>query len=74
MCQNCESERGRVVGLEKRLAAAEECLRPFVNPESYGTAEEECRLHAAMGWCAIHSFRWPCPVASARAFLAGGKP
>ena len=27
MCQNCESERGRVVGLEKRLAAAEECLR-----------------------------------------------
>ena len=55
---------------ESRLSRATEALRPFVDPESYSTAEEECRLNPAMDWCAVHSFRWPCPVEAARAALA----
>ena len=48
-----------------------EALRPFVQPESYSADEVECRKNKEMDWCAVHSFRWPCPVAPARAALAG---
>ena len=60
------------VDAESRLAAALDALRPFVDPESYTTTEEECRRNPHMDWCAVHSFRWPCPVGAARAALAGG--
>ncbi len=55
-----------------RAARYEAALRPFVDPESYSTSETECRRNAEMDWCAVHSFRWPCPVGPARAVLAGG--
>jgi hypothetical protein len=55
-----------------RAARYEAALRPFVDPESYSTSEIECRRNAEMDWCAVHSFRWPCPVGEARAALAGG--
>ena len=57
-----------LVAERDRLAKA---LKPFTLPESYVTDEEECRKNAEMDWCAVHSFRWPCPVGPARAALAG---
>jgi len=55
---------------ESRAARLEEALAPFTDPERYNTAEEECRENKAMRWCAVHSFRWPCPVGPARAAIA----
>ena len=62
-----------VRGQEAAEARAErlvEALAPFADPERYNTTEEECRENKAMRWCAVHSFRWPCPVGPARAALA----
>ena len=55
---------------ESRAARLAKALAPFADPERYNTAEEECRENKAMRWCAVHSFRWPCPVGPARAALA----
>lgn len=82
-CERLEIERDEFARAEDRERTRAECalvevarlewaLRPFVDPESYSTAEEECRQNPAMAWCAVHSFRWPCPVGPARAALAGG--
>ena len=71
-CVDCEEYLREIDRLESRLAAALDALRPFVDPESYTTTEEECRRNPHMDWCAVHSFRWPCPVGNARAALAGG--
>lgn len=57
-------------GIESRAERLENALAPFIVPESYSTAEEACRRNAAMDWCAVHSFRWPCPVTAALAALA----
>lgn len=50
-----------------------EALAPFCDPASYTTDEQECRRNPAMDWCAVHSFRWPCPVGPARAALAAAE-
>ena len=55
---------------ESRAARLAKALAPFADPARYDTAEEECRVNKAMRWCAVHSFRWPCPVGPARAALA----
>lgn len=81
-CERLEIERDEFARAEDRERTRAECalvevarleaaLRPFVDPASYSTTEEECRLNPAMDWCAVHSFRWPCPVDIARAALAG---
>ena len=62
--------RARLLAAEARAARLAEALAPFADPERYNTAEEECRENKAMRWCAVHSFRWPCPVGPARAALA----
>ena len=62
--------RSRLAAAESRAERLEKALAPFIVPESYSTAEEACRRNAAMDWCAVHSFRWPCPVTAARAALA----
>lgn len=69
---NVASALDRVNAAEARAARYEAALRPFVDPASYSTTEEECRLNPAMDWCAVHSFHWPCPVDAARADLAKG--
>lgn len=60
----------RLAAAESRAARLAEALAPFTDPERYNTAEEECRENKAMRWCAVHSFRWPCPVGPARAAIA----
>ncbi len=64
-CWICKEEAA-----ESRAAGLAEALAPFADPERYNTAEEECRENKAMRWCAVHSFRWPCPVGPARAAIA----
>ena len=68
-------ERGLIrlralLATEARAARLAKALAPFADPERYNTAEEECRENKAMRWCAVHSFRWPCPVGPARAAIA----
>ena len=64
LCQECQADS---IAKDERIRKLEAALRPFVDPASYSTTEDECRLNPAMDWCAVHSFRWPCPVDAARA-------
>ena len=59
-----------LIAAESRAARLAKALASFADPERYNTAEEECRENKAMRWCAVHSFRWPCPVGPARAAIA----